>query len=101
MSFSVIDPAAILADDGFTEASFNEARFTEAVDRIDWKEYNLQNVLIRGCDSVIIPTWAYMVIAVRLSCHARSVRFGNEHSFITVFRKENRERLTEKEADKS
>ena len=81
MPFTIIDPNDLL-DDGI----FKEDPFMEKVTNIDWSQYQDQKILIRGCTSSIIPPWAYMVLTGKLTSIAKSIRFGNEHDHIVIFR---------------
>ena len=80
MTFSVVDPAVFLDDGAFLEDSF-----IEKIKDQTWEEYRDRSVLVRGCSS-IIPPWAYMYIAAKLAHVARTVRYGNEHDNVVVFR---------------
>lgn len=81
MSFSILNPSDLL-DNGI----FKEDAFLANVENIDWSLYQDKKVLVRGCTSAIIPPWAYMVITAKLSSIAKSIRFGNEHDHIVVYR---------------
>jgi hypothetical protein len=63
----------------------SETAFFEKVDKFDWEQYRNQRVLVKGCGTTIIPPWAFMTVAARLAGVAKKVRYGNEHSSITVF----------------
>jgi len=80
MALSILDPA------DFTENGlFSEDPFLKSLDSHDWDQYRGQNVLVRGC-SVTIPPWAYMCFTAKVMPVARSIRYGNEHDNIVVFR---------------
>ncbi len=80
MTFSIVDPAVFLDDGAFFEDSF-----IEKIKGLTWEEYRGRSVLVRGC-SAIIPPWAYMCIAAKLAHVAKTVRYGNEHDNVVVFR---------------
>ena len=82
MNFSVVDPNELLQGKLFTEETF-----LSAVSDHDWSVYADKKVLVRGCGSTIIPPWAFMVLTGRLSEVAQSIRYGNEHDHVVVFRK--------------
>ena len=63
-----------------------EDDFLERAGSYDWEAFRGASVLIRGCQSTIIPPWVYMYMTGRLAGVARSVRFGNEHDNIVVYR---------------
>lgn len=81
MAFSVIDPQQFVG-----EGILREDDFVAKLAAYDWTRYRGQKVLVRGCGSTPIPPWAYMMIASRLVGLADSVRYGNEHDNIVVFR---------------
>ena len=82
MSYTLVDPADFL-----TEGAFFEDKFVENIDRHDWNTSEDKQVLFRGCTSAIIPPWAYTIFTSRLTPVAKSVRFGNEHDNIVVYRR--------------
>ncbi len=66
---------------------FLEDVFVNSIREHDWHKYNNSKVLVRGCQSTVVPPWAYMMITAQLTGFAKSVRFGNEHDNIVVFRR--------------
>ncbi len=81
MAFEIVDPEEFLE-----EGMFRQEQFLRKADAFAWDKYRDKKVLVRGCDSTIIPPWAYMMITARLANIAQSVRFGNEHDNIVVLR---------------
>jgi hypothetical protein len=74
--------------ESFTDGGIvREEDFLRQVDEHNWEQYRDEQVLIRGCESAVIPPWAYMIITARLTSVARSVRFGNEHDNLVVHRR--------------
>ena len=49
--------------------------------------FSNQKVLIKGCASVPIPTWAYMMITARLTEYANQVLYGELCSAYSIFEK--------------
>jgi hypothetical protein len=80
MAFDVIDPKDFLAD-----GMFREDALREAVEKFDWSVYTGKMVLVRGC-STIMPPWVYMLIASKLIPFVKSIRYGNEHDNVVVYR---------------
>ena len=66
----------IFLDDYLTNGILIEKDFTKKIKNIDWEKYKDKRVLIKGCASVPIPTWAYLIIASRLTLHAKQILFG-------------------------
>ena len=81
MAYSTIDPEHFLSD-----GIFLEANFLEKAEKFDWEQYRGKQVLVRGCNSAIIPPWAFMFISGKLAHLAKTIRFGNEHDNIVVYR---------------
>jgi hypothetical protein len=81
MAYEIVDPADLLVD-----GAFFEDKFIRKADSYDWNRFKDRPVLVRGCGSKLIPPWAYMLITSRLVGIAKSVRYGNEHDNIVVFR---------------
>ena len=73
----------IFSDNGIVR----QDEFVERVDNHDWERYRDCKVLVRGCDSRVTPPWAYMIITARLTPVAQSIRFGNEHDNLIVYRR--------------
>lgn len=78
----VIDPRSFLSSD-----MFREKEFREAVKRLDWSRYKGKPVLVQGCSSAPIPTWAYLVITAEVAPYAKSVSFGELKNPVPVFGK--------------
>lgn len=81
MAFSIIDPQQFVG-----EGLLREDDFVSRLAAYDWSRHLGQKVLVRGCGSTLIPPWAFMMITGRLVGVAESVRYGNEHDNIVVFR---------------
>lgn len=81
MAYEIVDPADLL-----TDGAFFEDMFIRKADSYDWSRFKGRPVLVRGCGSELIPPWAYMLITSRLVGIAKSVRYGNEHDNVVVFR---------------
>lgn len=82
MGFEILDPGELLENNIFSEVSFKEK-----ISQHNWAQFKDKKVLVRGCTSTIIPPWAFMMISARLTEVAQSVRFGNEHDNVTVYRR--------------
>ena len=79
---------------GFLEGGIVvESAFFEKVENFDWEALRDKRIMVKGCGTTIIPPWAFMVVASRLAGVAKSVRYGNEHSSIPIFRKPRRETI--------
>ena len=81
MSFEILDPTDFLK-----EGIFREDDFIEKAQSYNWEQFKDKKVLVRGCNSAIFPPWAFMMIGAKLVNSARSVRYGNEHNNVVVYR---------------
>lgn len=81
MAFAILDPQDF-TDNGF----FTEDGFLARAEGFDFGLFAGRNVLIRGCGGAPVPPWAFMLLTARLVGLAKSVRYGNEHDNITVYR---------------
>ncbi len=86
MIYTVVDPAGFLQSE-----MFRQDEFLEGLRQYDWGRLAGKKVLVRGCGDTVTPPWAYMAIAARLVGIARSVRYGNEHDNVIVYRTDGRE----------
>ena len=63
-----------------------EASFREKIEGINWAEdYRDAKVIVKGCDTVPIPTWAYMMIVAYLSPHAKRIFWGEPCSAVPIY----------------
>ncbi|MFH1699561.1 MAG: DUF2480 family protein [Candidatus Zixiibacteriota bacterium] len=63
-----------------------ESGFFDRLANFDWDLYRHERVLVKGCGTTAIPPWAFMAVASRLTDIAKTVKYGNEHSSIQIFR---------------
>lgn len=55
-----------------------EKPFREALQQIDWKQYQDKAVAITCSTDALIPMWAYMLVATKLTPYTNQLYFGNE-----------------------
>jgi hypothetical protein len=63
----------------------SEAAFFEKTENFDWQQYRDKRVLVKGCGTTIIPPWAFMVVTAQLTPLVKSIRYGNEHSSVSIY----------------
>ena len=73
-------------DDFLTEGIIKEKDFRKKVSLIDWKKYQDQKVIIKGCSKAAVPTWAYLIITANLTKYAKRIYFGEPCSAIDIFK---------------
>ena len=54
---------------------------------IDWKKYQDQKVIIKGCSKATVPTWAYLIITANLTKYAKRIYFGEPCAAINIYKK--------------
>ena len=74
-------------NDFLSSGILKEKKFKEKVETIDWEKYSDKRVLIKGCASVPIPTWAYMMLTAKLTLFAKQVMYGELCSAYLIFNK--------------
>ena len=77
----------IYLDDFLTDGIIKENEFRKMANKVDWGKYKNKSVLIKGCTSVPVPIWAYLIIATYLSQFAKKILFGEPCSMINIFEK--------------
>ena len=66
-----------IKDNLFMDMILKEKDFRAFVKDNDWSVFKNKNVAILCSEDVIIPTWAYMILATRLEPYANMVAFGS------------------------
>ena len=65
-----------IKDNLFHGLILREKDFREFIKTHDWAQYDGQNVAIVCSADAIVPTWAYMLLAIKLQNHAHRYVFG-------------------------
>lgn len=77
-----------LKDNLFMEMILKEKEFRAFLKDHDWSQYNGKHVAIGCTADAIVPTWAYMLLSLKLSPVAKTVVFGNLNELeIAIFTK--------------
>ncbi len=77
----------------FQELILKEKDFRQAVNDHDWSSYQDKLVAVHCSADVIVPSWAYMLIAVNLESYAKKVIFGNLDTLETTLFHQNLQSL--------
>jgi|TARA_B110000467_G_scaffold51372_1_gene47032 hypothetical protein len=75
----------IYLDNFITEGILKEKIFRQLVGKIEWSNYKDKRVLIKGCTSVPVPTWAYLIITAQLSQYAKHILYGEPCATVKIF----------------
>jgi hypothetical protein len=73
-----------IKDQLFQGLILREKDFREFVKSHDWSQYRDQYVAITCSADAVVPTWAYMLLAIALEPFAKKVVFGNLETLETV-----------------
>ena len=68
----------------FQELILKENDFRQHVKNHDWSQYQDQYVAITCSADVIIPSWAFLMIAIALEPFAKKAVYGNQETLETV-----------------
>ena len=77
----------IYLDDFLTDGIIKETDFRNKISSVDWSIYKNKRVMIKGCTSVPVPTWSYLIITAQLALHADQIVYGEPCSAIKIFKK--------------
>lgn len=69
-----------LKDNLFQGLILREKDFREFLKQHDWSAYTGKHVAIVCSEDAIVPTWAYMLLALKLTPHAQTVFFGDREA---------------------
>ena len=75
----------ILLDDFLDEGIIREKSFRKMVDELDFELFRDQKVIIKGCASVVVPTWAYLMLIAQLAQVADKIYYGEPRYAVKVF----------------
>jgi len=62
-----------------------ERSFAQKLSEFNPEDFRGQEVFIKGCAGMPIPTWAFMMVAARAAQTADLVTFGEENAPMVVF----------------
>lgn len=77
----------IQLDDFLDGGIIREKSFREMVSKIDYSLYQNKKVIIKGCASVQVPTWAYLILVSRIAQIADKIYYGEPRSAVKIFDK--------------
>tara|TARA_B100000676_G_C17866481_1_gene726223 strand:- start:50 stop:307 length:258 start_codon:yes stop_codon:yes gene_type:complete len=77
----------ILLDDFLDNGIIKEKSFRKMVNNLDFTKFKDQKVIIKGCASVVVPTWAYLILVSRVSQVAKKIYYGEPRYAVKIFDK--------------
>lgn len=70
------------------EATLLRQLFTDNISAIDYREFEGQRVVVKGCGETPIPDYIYMEITKRLRPVAKSIMYGEPCSTVPVYKRQ-------------
>ena len=77
----------IFLDDFLTDGLIREVDFRLKIKEIDWSRYENKKVMIKGCTSVPVPTWAYLIITAQLVKYSDQILYGEPCSAVKIYKR--------------
>ena len=74
-------------EDYLSDGILKEKNFRSKINTIDWTKYSNKNILVKGCASSPIPTWAYMILVAKLTPYANKILFGELCSAYEIYKR--------------
>lgn len=71
-----------IKDNLFHGLILKEKDFREFIKNHDWSQYTHKHVAITCSTDAIVPTWAYMILANKMSPFAKSIHFGSQQEIV-------------------
>lgn len=71
-----------IKDNLFHGLILKEKDFREFVKQHDWTQYQDKHIAITCSTDAVVPTWAYMILANKLSPYAKSIHFGSKDEIV-------------------
>jgi hypothetical protein len=77
----------IYLDDFLDDGIIREKSFRKKISDINWQSYDSKRVMIKGCTSVPVPTWAYLILTAELAQFANDIVYGEPCSTVKIFKR--------------
>ena len=55
------------------------------VDNLDLNNYRGKKVIIKGCASVTVPTWAYLILVAQIAQVADKIYYGEPRYAVKIY----------------
>jgi len=75
----------IMLDDFLEDGIIRERSFRQQVDELDLDEFQDKKVIIKGCASVTVPTWAYLILTAQLAQVAKKIYYGEPRYAVKIY----------------
>ena len=81
----------ILLDDFLDQGIINEKSFRRQIDALNLNNYKGKKVIIKGCSSVPVPTWAYLLLVAQLAQVAEKIYYGEPRYAVKIYNRKKSE----------
>ena len=78
----------LLLDDFLDNGIIREKSFRKMVDNLDLDNYRGKKVIIKGCASVTVPTWAYLILTAQIAQVADKIYYGEPRYAVKIFNRD-------------
>ena len=75
----------ILLDDFLDNGIIREKSFRNQVNNLNLNKFDGKKVIIKGCSSVVVPTWAYLIITAEIAQVADKIYSGEPGYAVKIF----------------
>lgn len=75
----------VLLDDFLDEGIIREKSFRQMVADLDMNQFENEKVIIKGCATVTVPTWAYLILTARVAQVADKIYYGEPRHAVKIF----------------
>ena len=75
----------LLLDDFLDNGIIREKTFRKKVDKLDLNKYAGKKVIIKGCTSVVVPTWAYLILTAEIAQVADKIYYGEPRYAVKIY----------------
>ena len=74
-----------MLDDFLEDGIIRERSFRRQVGELDLDEFQDKKVIIKGCASVTVPTWAYLILTAQLAQVAKKIYYGEPRYAVKIY----------------
>ena len=75
----------VLLEDFLDDGIIREKSFRRMVDDLNLNLYKDKKVIIKGCASVTVPTWAYLILTAQLAQVAKMIYYGEPRYAVKIY----------------
>ncbi|MFL2982835.1 MAG: DUF2480 family protein [Candidatus Neomarinimicrobiota bacterium] len=75
----------IILDDFLDNGIIREKSFRKQVNELDLKQFHDKKVIIKGCASVTVPTWAYLILTAQIAQVAKNIYYGEPRYAVKIY----------------